>query len=389
MSIRTFAVASLLGLVACSGGGLKLREVRSTQTRPSNVASYFKVQTTSGEPVGGLTAEQFKIYEDGQLVSEFESKQVILNPEVAASHYTMLLVDMSGSVAESGAVDNVVEAAAAFAERVEKSQRVGVYAFDGCDKLHPVASFTSPGGAAAAVRSLKGYKPDDPSTNLHGAVVRGIEELETSLARAEHPMRFGTLVVFSDGTDRASRISRQDMDKAIDKAVDENKYEVFAIALGAEMKEAELKRIGRTGTAKADDKEEVLKAFESIAQRIEASTRSFYLLSYCSPARAGKHKLKIEATWREAEGKGERSGAFESEFDATGFTRGCDPKTPPSFDVSKGDALAPKPVEAKATKHDGDEKKEPKKVAPSPNPLPPPAPKPNAGGDAEGEVFKP
>jgi hypothetical protein len=309
-------------LVACGGGGLKVTGIRSTQTRPSNVAAYFKVQTSSGEPVGGIKAEEFKIYEDGQPVSEHESKQVILNPEVAVSHYTMLLVDMSGSVAESGAVDNVVDAAAAFTERVEKTQKVGVYAFDGCEKLHPIAPFQTPGGAAAAVRSLKSYKPDDPSTNLHGAIVKGVEELDSQLSHAEHPVRFGTLVVFSDGTDRAARVERKQMDEALDKATDEKKYEIFAIALGSEMQESELKRIGKSGTAKAENKEEVVKAFEKIAQRIEAAQKSYYLLSYCSPSRAGKHKVKIEATWKGEDGKSNKSGACESDFDATGFTHG-------------------------------------------------------------------
>lgn len=362
-------------LVACGGGGLKLTPIRNAQTRPSNVAAYFKVEADK-EPIGGLTADKFKIYEDGQLVSEFESKQVILNPEVAASHYTMLLVDLSGSVSESGSVDTVVDAAAAFAERVVKSQRVGVYAFDGCGKLHPIAPFTSPGGAAGAVRSFKGYKPDDPSTDLHGAVVKGIAELDSSLSRAPHPMRFGTLVVFTDGTDRAGRVSRDDMEKALD----ETGYEVFAIGLGAEMKDSELKRIGKTGTAKAEDKEAVLKAFDTIAQRIEASTRAYYLLSYCSPSRAGKHKLRIEAEAPTEDGKSKRSGSFETEFDASGFTHGCDPKQPPNFDITKGDALAPPPQKAAP--------KEEKPAAPRPKPKeekkpeakpaspPPPPPKP-------------
>jgi hypothetical protein len=345
-------------------------------------------------------------------VSEHESKQVILNPEVSVSHYTMLLVDMSGSVAESGAIDSVVDAAAAFTERVEKTQKVGVYAFDGCDRLHPIAAFQDKGGATAAVRSLKNYKPDDPSTNLHGSLIKGINELDTSLSHAEHPVRFGTLVVFSDGTDRAARVPRKEMDEAIEKAVDEKKYEVFAIALGSEMQESELKRIGKAGTAKAENKEEVVKAFEKIAQKIEATTKSYYLLSYCSPSRAGKHKVKIEATWKGEDGKSNKSGAFESEFDASGFTHGSDPKTPPNFDVTKGDALAPKKEEAKEEKkkeHDKDkdddkkhekkhEKKEEKKTAPSgPSPIPPPAAKPadkpaDTPADkpaASGEVFSP
>lgn len=359
-------------LVGC-GGGLKLTSIRNAHTRPSNVAAYFKVQTGGGDPVGGLSAEQFKIYEDGQLVSQYESKQVILNPEVAASHYTMLLVDMSGSVAaDSAAVDSVVEAAAAFSERVEKTQRVGVYAFDGCGKLHPIAGFTNPGGAAGAVKSLKGYKPDDPSTDLHGAMTKGIVELDGALAHAEHPMHFGTIVVFTDGTDRAGRTSRADMSKAID----DTKYEVFAIGLGTEMKESELKRIGKTGTAQADNKAAVLKAFDDIAQRIEASSKSYYLLSYCSPSRAGKHKLRVEAEWKGEEGKATRSGSFESDFDATGFGPGCDPKQAPNFDVHKGDALAPPPPKDRAERSEKrEDKREEKRERTRPRDASKPEPK--------------
>jgi len=311
--------------------------VKAAQNRPSNVAVYFKVQTSGGEPVGGLTAEQFRIYEDGSLVSALESKQTILNPEVAASHYTLLLVDMSGSVSgDPDAVKSLVDAASAFTDRVEKTHKVAVYTFDGSVDIHAVAAFGSPGGAKGAIHSLLSYKPADPSTNLNGAVVKGLAELDRALAHAEHPMKFGTLVVFSDGADRASRVSKDDMRKALK----DRPYEIFAIGLGKEMQESQLKDIGRNGTSRTDDKQEVVKSFDDIAQRIEASTKSYYLLSYCSPSRAGKHKVKIDADLKDA--KGERSGSLVSEFDASGFTHGCDPNAPPSFDVSKGDALAPK-----------------------------------------------
>src|SRR5271154_2250053 len=114
------------------GAGLRLTPIRATSNKPSNVVVYFKVEHHK-EPIGGLTADSFKIYEDGDLVSQYESKQTILNPEVAASHYTLLLVDMSGSITDSGAVDTLVDAAGAFAERVEgqKQQKVAVYAFAG------------------------------------------------------------------------------------------------------------------------------------------------------------------------------------------------------------------------------------------------------------------
>jgi hypothetical protein len=365
-------VLGVLSLLACGGcaSGLKLTPIKSAQNKPSNVAIYFKVQTSSGEPIGGLAADQFRIYEDGSLVSQYESKQTILNPEVAASHYTLLLVDMSGSVAESGNRDSVVEAAGTFTDRVEKSQKVAIYAFDGSEELHPIVPFTdSAGSAKAGVQRLGSYKPQDPSTNLNGAVVHGLDELDRALARSEHPLRFGTLVVFTDGTDRAARVPADDMRKK----VKDSAYDVFAIGLGAEIQESQLKDIGKDGTTMAQDKGAVVKAFDTIGARIEASTKSYYLLSYCSPARAGKHEVKIEAVYKSGDNQ-ERTGALKSEFDATGFGANCDPTTPPNFDLTKGDALAAKPAPARSESVKATSTAQTPK-APAPPPQPKTAPK--------------
>ncbi|MCU0694170.1 MAG: VWA domain-containing protein, partial [Polyangiaceae bacterium] len=318
---------------AC-GGSLQVTHVRSAYKKPSNVAVYFKVETSNGDPVGGLTADNFVIYEDGEIVSEYESKQTILNPEAAASHYTLLLVDMSGSISESGSSAEVVDAATAFTERVERFQKVGVYAFDGNENLHPIAPFTSSaGGATAGVKRLESFKARDPSTNLNGAVIKGLEELDKALASAEHPMRFGTLVVFTDGTDRAARVPESDMRDAIK----DSEYDVFAIGLGAEMSEEQLGEVGKNGVAMAQDRQAVVQAFDTIAQKIEDLTKSYYLLSYCSPARAQEHEVRIEAVVQR-DGR-EHTGHLDSRFDATGFTQGCNPEQPPPFDMKGGDAV--------------------------------------------------
>ncbi len=351
LSAATVLSASLI-LSGC-GGGLNLTPIRATSNKPSNVVVYFKVEKGK-EPIGGLTAESFKIYEDGDLVSQYESKQTILNPEVAASHFTLLLVDMSGSITDSGSVDSLVEAAGAFAERVEgqKQQKVGVYAFSGEEELHPIVPFTTAGGAKAAVKGLAGYKPADPSTNLNGAVIKALAELDKALASAPNPLRFGTLVVFTDGTDRARRVKWEDVQNALDKTP----YEVFAIGLGAELQDAQLAALGKSGTAKAADKAAVVKAFDDIAARIEAAMKAYYLLSYCSPARAGRHELTIEAHSKAQNGD-ESTGKLQDQFDAAGFTVGCDPNQRPNFDITKGDALSPqaKPqkIEVKASSSGG------------------------------------
>jgi uncharacterized protein YegL len=366
---------------ACIGTacvGLHLTTIKATNSRPSNVAVYFKVETRSGDPVGGLTAERFKIFEDDNLVSQYESKQTILNPEVAAIHYTMLLVDMSGSVTESGTGETLVQAVSTFTERVEKEQKVALYAFDGSPDLYPIVPFTDqPGNAKAGVQQLATFKPKDPSTNLNGAIVKALDELDNALGKATQPLKFGTLVVFTDGTDRANRVTAD----AMRQHVSEKPFDVFAIGLGAEIQPQQLKAIGKSGTAMATDKNAIVKAFDDVGAKVDAKTRSFYLLSYCSPARAGKHQVRIQAEF-DRDGKSPETGSLESDFDATGFAPGCDPNTPPSFDVTKGDSLAVHPDTGDAGTSDKSDKGHDKRdahaatrpTAAAPPKLPPPPP---------------
>lgn len=328
---RTLLTAAMaVALTGCAG--LRLNLINSSVRRPSNIAMYFSVDRTNGQPVGGLTADRYTIFEDDRPVSALESRQTILNPQVAAVHYTLLLMDMSGSVTESGQVPQLQEAARVFVERVERQQRVAVYAFDGSPTLTPVVPFTeNAGGAAAGINALSNYRPRDPSTNLHGAVVAGLQQLDRSLASATQPLKFGTLVVFTDGTDRAARVSREQMMEAVRGS----QHSVFSIGVGAEVDQGELRDLGRNGTVLQTDPAAVRTAFEQIATQIEAATQRYYLFSYCSPARAGQHRVRVEASTPDG-----ARGSIEYQFDATGFAPNCDPNTPPNFDVRRGEGAA-------------------------------------------------
>ncbi|MBL8741114.1 MAG: VWA domain-containing protein [Myxococcales bacterium] len=342
------AICALL-LSACSS--LQVKLINQDHKKPNNVWVFFTVED-GDEPVGGLLASDFVIYEDGGKVSAFESKQIIQNPEVAAVMYTMLLVDMSGSISESGQSDALVDAAKSFSDRVGKTQKVGVYAFDGDPKIHSVTPFTeAQGSVQGGLEGLRKYKAKDPSTNLHGAVVEGLKELKKELDKDRRPLKFGTLVVFSDGTDRAARVSRDEMLDEMKKDEYEN-YEMYAIGVGAEIEKAELGDIGRDGTELATDKAKVKEAFDKVAARLEQHMKRFYLLSYCTPARKGEHEVTIEANRRDPKG----SGSLDMKFNADGFgpPPDCNPDTPPTFSLKdttaapSGDGSAGGKVEVKA-----------------------------------------
>lgn len=359
--------ACLLALTLAGCGGLRLSMVDSAYRTPSNVAVYFTVDTASGEPVAGLTAEQFRIYEDGSLVSVAESNQTIVNPELAAEHYTLLLVDMSGSVSESDQVPLIEEAATEFTSSLEEHQRVAVYAFDGSEDIHTITPFTRSAGAAnAGVGRISGFTPRDPSTNLHGAVVSAIAELDQAIERSDVPLRFGTVVVFTDGTDRAARVTRDAMGDAIEASA----YDFFAIGVGDEIDEGTLSAVGREGYVAVSDRTAIRDAFTEISQRIVQMTQRYYLLSYCSPARAGEHRVTVEAV---TEGG---SGSLTYEFDATGFGPRCNPDQPPPFDTSRPGA-APR---TRGRRQRGERLEVRARATAAPPPSSPPA---AGGGDPE------
>jgi hypothetical protein len=320
---RVVSVGSVLLLVQLGSGcaALNPQLVDASVQKPSNVAVYFTVDTRQGDPVPGLTAEQFHIYEDDKLVSPFESKQTILNPSVAAMHYTLLLVDMSGSVTQSGSLPALEEAASRFTTRVGQYQKTAIYAFDGRPDIIPIRGFSSESGGAGALGS---FSTRDPSTNLNGAVVKAIGVLSRELDHSPVPLRFGTLVVFTDGTDHAHRVSHDDLMSALDKVP----FDVFVIGVGAEIDEGELRAIGKSGAALSKDPTAVGASFEKIAERIEGYTKRFYLLSYCSPARAGEHELRVEPFLSDG-----KSGSLVYHFKADGFGPNCDPNRRPSFDL--------------------------------------------------------
>ncbi|HTU60183.1 MAG TPA: VWA domain-containing protein, partial [Polyangiales bacterium] len=303
---------------------MTLTRIEGATQRPSNIALFFGVDRRA-EPVADLLATDFTIYEDGRLVSIDESRQTIINPEVAAAHYTLVLVDMSASVTASAQLPLIASAATQFVGDVGTQQRVAVYAFDGGPNIYEISPFqASEVRATQSLHALQSFRARDPSTNLNGAVLQGLARLDDAIAASSVPLRFGSLVVFTDGTDRADRVPLQ----AMLDAVASSPYDVYAIGVGHEIDDRTLSAIGKSGKIRVEDLSASATAFDEIGDRILRAGRRYYLLSYCTPARAGLHRVTVEAHYDGAD------GIVEYDFDATGFGPGCDPNRAAPFDTT-------------------------------------------------------
>ena len=301
------------GTSSPSRGCLDFDLLEASAKVPSNITLLFSVKTCDGDPRPGLKADDFTITEDDATISAFESRQTILPRSVGFDLYSIVLLDMSGSIIGPGSIPLVQNAARTFIDQVVVDQRVAIVLFDGRRELETLVDFTDdPQVLYDGIDSLSDYEPVDPSTNLNGAVEAALSMLDREARLSLDKINGGSLILFTDGTDQASRVS----DEAILDAIDKTPHTVFAVGLGEEVDPEHLGAIGKDGAEFAAT-EDIVDAFNRVAERLQAESQKYYVLGYCSPKRAGEHTLALEV-------EGNR-GDLTYDFAADDFGPGCDP----------------------------------------------------------------
>jgi uncharacterized protein YegL len=300
-------------------------------TLPGKVSILFKVSEAEGNPVSGLTADQFTIYEQGRnddcfnTISTSESlARISSNSQVFATN-TLLVLDLSNSVLSSS-LDELKLASSSFVDNVmpvseSESMQMAIYWFDGENELHLLNALTSSKNELkSAIDGITTDISNDPSTDLYGAVIKSSDKATELLAASNQGDKIGaaSIVIFTDGTDQASRFTKDEAQKKVDEADPNISY--FTIGLGEEIDTEVLMNIGKTFSVFATNKEELETTFTEISQRVSERANSFYLFEYCSPKRdgSGENNLAIQVK------DGSKQGAVQTKFDATGFTGGCE-----------------------------------------------------------------
>jgi uncharacterized protein YegL len=299
-------------------------------TLPGKVSIFFRVSDNEGNPVSGLTANQFTIYEQGRndecfnTISTSESFARISPNSQIFNNNTLLVLDLSNSVL-SNSLNELKTASVSFINNVmpgstQESFKMAIYWFDGEDELHLLQPLTAvKEELTLAIDGITQDISNDPSTDLYGAVIKSTDIAEDLLddARSNATISAASIVIFTDGTDQASRYSESDALRKV-KNADLN-ISFFTIGLGAEIDAEVLEEIGRTFSVFAGNKEELESTFNDISFRVSERANSFYLFEYCTPKRDGSGTSNLAIQVR----VGSRQGSVQTEFNATGFTGGC------------------------------------------------------------------
>jgi len=230
----------------------------------------------SGRFVRGLGPESFRLFEDGvpQQLSHFVGE--------GTARELVVAVDMSGSMLP--AMDTCRRAVRAFLGGLKAEDRLTLLAFN--DSIFTVASReTDPAARQRAVERLASWG----GTALFDVVLRGLDLLERQRGRR-------ALVLFTDGEDRDSHATAQDVARRVEVSA----APIYVIAQGKGTREAGLKqvmdRLADVSGGRAfytDRIEELAGVFAEITEDLDSQ----YLLAYepSNPGRDGSWRtIKVE-----------------------------------------------------------------------------------------------
>jgi len=309
--------------------GLECRSVWGGNTGAGN-GILISSSYCSGRPFTEVLTEELIVEEkEGnnafKVISPTESFARVIPRETKPHLY--FAVDISSSIASTPEnLPAIAEGIQGLLDRIEQFSddfRVAVYLFDGSWYLYEyVPETTELDDVRVKLDKLHEQTGVDPSSsNVFGAISTVIDRIERSfrlkmLTSWMGALNTGTVVVISDGDDRARRVTQA----AVEEKIDDTQVKVISIGLGDEAEFPILASLGRDGSFNADSPERLTEAFEAIADRLESFDQSLKFIGYCAGARAGTATVKVSLS-------GKPGAEVACTFNADNNQGGCGPDT--------------------------------------------------------------
>ena len=243
---------------------------------------------------------EFVILENGvDITKNVESEATIINQGVES--FVTLVLDMSGSVAESKDLPALVAAMREMMATIEPQAgdapvAVSLYVFGRfVRELQPFTrDFAEIDAALAAIEA----DPDaitamvNPNgTSLYEAVRVGINRTQRirdlrAAVTWDGVLSTGTVIVVTDGNDTSNAV----LDTA---QIDSTLNQVISIGISNAVDDDDLSAIGRDGSFLAPTPTDWVAAFEDVASRVHEYPDRGYLLAYCSSATSGSPEVTV------------------------------------------------------------------------------------------------
>ncbi len=278
---------------------------------PGRVSLLIQVVDQRGNPLPGLTADDFALFENDEPISPSEAQQQLLPLPRVYQLLSVLLLDLSSSISgDPEALAAEIEAAKAYVDLVtqDPSSRISILFFYGIDDVVPAAiedpvsgqfrplGFSNdPVSLYEALDNVDRIEVFDDRTNLYGAVIQAADELEDEavdvLAEGEVEFISQALVTFTDGGHNANDITLEEAVAAIEDIT------AFSIGVGTEIDREALQALGPDGSVFVESLEDLVDSFEEVGRELSDEANSFYRVAYLSQKSDGSRNpdLRVEA----------------------------------------------------------------------------------------------
>jgi hypothetical protein len=314
-------LAVLLAWLSAFGcaSGVHVEPVSVKAAPPGRVVALVSVSDRGSAPED-LSPDNFEVRE-GDVALDPTSIQLRVQPfGQLAGHEAVVLVDGSRAFADAERAP-LGAALSRLVDRLRFHQSVTLLAFDGSAELRFIARYprnqmAAPLGKDAGIERLLAYRPRDNSSSLYSAIVSGRKALDARLAKDGPVAPLGSLVIVARGPDLAGRA-----DEAAARSALEGQRS-FLLKVGTWSKDTSLDWVGDDGTRSAASLGTLGTPVDELARLVDEEFLRRYLVSYCSPARAGKRTVEWVVQLRDEDGTTRKARA-ESELDATGFNASC------------------------------------------------------------------
>lgn len=312
------SVACGLALLGCASS-VQVEPVSVKAAPPGRVVALVSVSDRGAAPED-LSPENFEVREEDVALDASQIALQVLPFGRLAGHEAVVLVDGSQAFTD-GERAPLGAALAQLVDRLRFHQAVTLLAFDGSPELRFIARYprnqmAAPLGKDPGIERLLAYKPHDKSSSLYSAIVSGRKALDARLGKEAATGPLGSLVIVARGPDLAGRADEAAARTALAG------QRSFLLKVGKWSRDTSLDWVGDDGTRAAASLGTLGTPVDELARLVDEVFLRRYLVSYCSPARAGKRTVELVVKLRDDDG-GTRKARAASEFDATGFNASC------------------------------------------------------------------
>jgi hypothetical protein len=321
---RFRAVACSLALVGAvtslgCGSGVRVEPVSVKATPPGRVLALVSI-TDHGAAPEDLSRDNFEVREGDVALDPTQIELRVQSLGQLQGHEAVVLVDGSRAFADAERAP-LGAALSRLVDRLRFHQAVSLLAFDGSPELRFIARYArnpmaAPLGKDPGIERLLANRPRDTSSSLYSAIVKGRQALDARLTKNTDVATIGSLIIVARGPDLAGRA-----DESAARAALEGQRS-FLLKVGTWSTDTSLDWVGGDGTRAAASLGTLGTPVDELARQVDDVFLRRYLVSYCSPARAGKRTVEWIVKLRDESGHTRRAEAA-SEVDATGFNASC------------------------------------------------------------------